>query len=108
MWFTEVREREEFTRASLNVAPSPSHPLPLAQPMSTLSEWVSELHPNGSTAAKTLFVAASVIALYKLTGHVLREYIIIPRTTILRDIDLLHIPRRDGKIPGRAVICGGR
>ncbi|KAG8906410.1 hypothetical protein FRC00_012603 [Tulasnella sp. 408] len=75
--------------------------------MSMLSEWVSELDPNGSAAAKTLFVAASVVALYKLTGHVLREYIIIPKTTILKDINSLHAPRRDGKIPGRAVICGG-
>ncbi|KAG8902023.1 hypothetical protein FRC01_009691, partial [Tulasnella sp. 417] len=77
------------------------------RPLKELSEWVSELDPNGSAAAKTLFVGASVVALYKLAGHVLREYIIIPKTTILRDIDSLHTPRKDGKIRGRAVVCGG-
>lgn len=78
--------------------------------MSTLSEWMLGPHmrPSSPTTAKALVVALSLVAIYKIAGHVLREYIIIPRTTILKDIDSLHTPRRDGKIPGRVVVCGGR
>ncbi|KAG8971967.1 hypothetical protein FRC05_010502 [Tulasnella sp. 425] len=77
--------------------------------MSTLSEWMLGLHMRSSspTTAKAFVMALSLAAIYKLAGHVLREYIIIPKTTILKDIDSLHTPRRDGKIPGRVVVCGG-
>ncbi|KAG9048359.1 hypothetical protein FS837_000162 [Tulasnella sp. UAMH 9824] len=75
--------------------------------MSGPIEWFPELHPTGPVATKSLLIAASIVTIYKVIGHVLREYIIIPKTTILKDIDTLHTPRRGGKIPGRAVVCGG-
>ncbi|KAG8897824.1 hypothetical protein FRC00_003767 [Tulasnella sp. 408] len=56
---------------------------------------------------KTLVATASVAALYKLTGYVLRELVLVPKLTIQRDVEDLHKPRKGGKIPGRAVICGG-
>ncbi|KAG9018813.1 hypothetical protein FRB90_009283 [Tulasnella sp. 427] len=79
----------------------------VAAQMSNITEQLSaavDINPNVRSA---LFVAASVVALFKLTGHVLRKYIIIPKTTILKDIDVLNRPRKDGKIPGKVVICGG-
>lgn len=60
------------------------------------------------TILKTLVAAASVAALYKLTGYILREQVLVPKLTIQRDLEDLHKPRKDRKIPGRAVICGGR
>ncbi|KAG8899367.1 hypothetical protein FRC00_001523 [Tulasnella sp. 408] len=56
---------------------------------------------------KTLVATVSVAALYKLTGYVLRELVLVPKLTIQRDVEDLHKPRKGGKIPGRAVICGG-
>ncbi|KAG8899323.1 hypothetical protein FRC01_010586, partial [Tulasnella sp. 417] len=70
-------------------------------------EWLPELHASGPVATKSLLIAASIVTIYKIVGHALREYLIIPRTTILKDIDSLHMPREGEKIPGRAVVCGG-
>ncbi|KAG9047419.1 hypothetical protein FS837_002275 [Tulasnella sp. UAMH 9824] len=59
-------------------------------------------------ALKALGTAASVVALYKLAGYILRELVLVPKLTILRDVEDLRKPRKGGKIPGRAVVCGGR
>ncbi|KAG8899369.1 hypothetical protein FRC00_001525, partial [Tulasnella sp. 408] len=56
---------------------------------------------------KVLGAAASVAALYKLAGYILRDLVLVPKLTILWDVEDLHKPRKGGKIPGRAVICGG-
>ncbi|KAG9047421.1 hypothetical protein FS837_002277 [Tulasnella sp. UAMH 9824] len=58
-------------------------------------------------ALKALGAVASVAALYKLAGYILRELVLVPKLTILRDVEDLHKPRKGRKIPGRAVICGG-
>ncbi|KIO25650.1 hypothetical protein M407DRAFT_25024 [Tulasnella calospora MUT 4182] len=58
-------------------------------------------------ALKVLGAAASVATLYKLAGYILRELVLVPKLTILRDVEDLHKPRKTRKIPGRAVICGG-
>ncbi|KAG8913742.1 hypothetical protein FRC01_004408, partial [Tulasnella sp. 417] len=63
--------------------------------------------PHAFKALKALAAAVSVIALYKLTGYILRELVLVPKLTILRDVENLHKPRKGSKIPGRAVICGG-
>ncbi|KIO18264.1 hypothetical protein M407DRAFT_32070 [Tulasnella calospora MUT 4182] len=63
--------------------------------------------PQALTALKALGAAASVAALYKLAGYILRELVLVPKLTILRDVEDLHKPRKGPKIPGRAVICGG-
>lgn len=72
-------------------------------------KWVEYIlnDPHASKALKALGVAASAVALYKLAGYVLRELMLVPKLTILRDVEDLHKPRKGGKIPGRVIICGG-
>ncbi|KAG9047423.1 hypothetical protein FS837_002279 [Tulasnella sp. UAMH 9824] len=74
-----------------------------------VEEWVKYILNNHQAikALKALGVAASVVALYKLAGYALRELVLVPTLTILRDVEDLHKPREGGKIPGRVVICGG-
>lgn len=79
-----------------------------------LTNYITEALPGkelGSLSTKGLQAfgaAVAVVALYELTGYVLRELILVPRLTILRDLDDLGKPRKGGKIPGRAIVCGGR
>lgn len=75
-----------------------------------VEEWVEYIlnDPQAVKALKALGVAASVVTLYKLAGYALRELVLVPTLTVLRDVEDLHKPRKGGKIPGRVVICGGR
>ncbi|KAG8895307.1 hypothetical protein FRC00_007625, partial [Tulasnella sp. 408] len=57
---------------------------------------------------KAFSAAMFVAALYKLAGYILRELLLVPKLTILRDVEDLRKARKGPKIPGRAVICGGR
>lgn len=41
-------------------------------------------------------------------GKLVRARILVPKFTILHDIQTAGRPREDGKIPGRAIVCGGR
>ncbi|KAG8971959.1 hypothetical protein FRC05_010494 [Tulasnella sp. 425] len=72
-------------------------------------EWVEYIlnDPHASKALKALGVAVSAVALYKLAGYILRELMLVPKLTILRDVEDLHKLRKGGKIPGRVIICGG-
>lgn len=74
-----------------------------------VEEWVEYIlnDPQAVKALKALGVAASVVTLYKLAGYALRELVLVPTLTVLRDVEDLHKPRKGGKIPGRVVICGG-
>ncbi|KAG8913449.1 26S proteasome regulatory subunit 8, partial [Tulasnella sp. 417] len=63
--------------------------------------------PQAFKVLKALGAAASAFALYKLAGYILRELVLVPKLTILRDVEDLNKPRKCRKIPGRAVICGG-
>ncbi|KAG8993688.1 hypothetical protein FRB90_000621 [Tulasnella sp. 427] len=63
--------------------------------------------PRASKTIKALGVATSAAVIYKLAGYVLRELILVPKLTILKDVEELHKPRKGGRIPGRVVICGG-
>ncbi|KAG8909668.1 hypothetical protein FRC00_009679, partial [Tulasnella sp. 408] len=65
-----------------------------------------DVQADGSPLANVLLLLGSTLALYKLSGHILRDYILVPKITILNDIPKLHLPRSD-KIRGRVVICGG-
>lgn len=78
---------------------------PLLTSMMGLTPWNFDV--QATPLANVLLLLGSTLALYKLSGHILRDYILVPRITILNDIPKLHLPRSD-KIRGRVVVCGGR
>lgn len=64
--------------------------------------------PQDSKTLKALAATASIALLYKLAGYIVRDLVLVPKLTIQEDVKDLHKPRKGRKIPGRAVICGGR
>lgn len=49
----------------------------------------------------------SGVLLYGI-GKLVRARILVPKFTILHDIRSAGRPRKDGKVPGNAIVCGGR
>ncbi|KAG8918859.1 hypothetical protein FRC01_001616 [Tulasnella sp. 417] len=74
--------------------------------MVDFTRWNFDVQADVAPLANVLLLLGSTLALYKLSGHVLRDYILVPKVTILKDIQKLHLPRSE-KIRGRVVICGG-
>lgn len=64
--------------------------VPLTQPLVSLAKAVSLL---------TLLVAI---------GKALREYVLVPRLTAVKDLPQLGKPRKGGRLPGTVVVCGRR
>lgn len=52
--------------------------------------------------------AAISLILVLAFGKALREYVLIPKLTVVKDLPHLGKPRTDGRLPGTVVICGGR
>lgn len=74
--------------------------------MVDLTRWNFDVQADVAPFANVLLLLGSTLALYKLSGRILRNYVLIPKVTILEDIPNLHLPRSD-KIRARVVICGG-
>ncbi|KAG8875042.1 hypothetical protein FRB97_005463 [Tulasnella sp. 331] len=53
----------------------------------------------------TIFIAVAVV--FNVLGKLLRKFVLVPKLTIMDDLPRLGMKRKDGKIAGRAVICGG-
>lgn len=59
-------------------------------------------------------VGASLLCIGGLTifptllGRALRNYVLVPKLTFLGDLPRLGRAREGGKLPGSAVVCGGR
>lgn len=49
-----------------------------------------------------------VILAVNLLGKLIRKTVLIPKLTIMDDLPNVGRKRADGKIKGRAVVCGGR
>ncbi|KAG8887484.1 hypothetical protein FRB98_009565 [Tulasnella sp. 332] len=74
-----------------------SSPLPwLASP--------SYLPSKNWTAVATLF---GVLVSLNLLGKIIRSTVLVPKLTIKDDLPKVGLRRADGKIRGRAVVCGG-
>jgi len=43
-----------------------------------------------------------------LGGKAVREKVLVPKLTVMSDLPLLKEERRGQKLPGQAVVCGGR
>ncbi|KAG9011470.1 hypothetical protein FRB94_008301 [Tulasnella sp. JGI-2019a] len=94
----------------------PSSFFPLAFLPRTLSSFIPNCHPKfamniwdgftmigGSLSVRLLICLALMVAL----GKAARRYIIVPKLTVLKDLEHLGKTRKDGKLPGTAVVCGG-
>ncbi|KAG8851229.1 hypothetical protein FRB96_009432 [Tulasnella sp. 330] len=64
---------------------------------------ISQLNDSLVNLTKVVISLILVVAL----GKALREYVLIPKLTVIKDLQYLGKPRMDGRIPGTVVVCGG-